>query len=120
MALRRSLADNGTGDLARWDDNVLADLLSQAGDNVPGFDESFLKKMTDDKGAEENAPEPIFPIVARVNEEYDYVLVVAQNSVDCNWLRERFGVRDEQSYKDKAVAKSHVVTVERLQKLWDA
>ena len=117
-ALRRSLADNGTGDLAKWENDLLADLLQEAGTDVPGFDEAFLAKIMKDTEPDENEPEPIFPIVARVNEEYDYVLVVAQNAVDCNWLREKFGVREEQSYKDKAVAKSHVVTVERLQGLW--
>jgi ParB-like chromosome segregation protein Spo0J len=117
-ALRRSLADNGTGDLAKWENDTLAALLQEAGDDVPGFDEAFLDKLLKDAGPEEKEPDPIFPIVARVNEEYDYVLVVAQNAVDCNWLREKFGVREEQSYKDKAVAKSHVVTVERLQELW--
>lgn len=117
-ALRRSLADNGTGDLAKWENDTLAALLQEAGTDVPGFDDAFLAKILKDTEPDEPEPEPIFPIVARVNEEYDYVLVVAQNAVDCNWLREKFGVREEQSYKDKAVAKSHVVTVERLQELW--
>ena len=44
-ALRLALADNGTGDLAEWDDQILLDQLRAAGDNVPGFDAKFIKDL---------------------------------------------------------------------------
>jgi hypothetical protein len=115
-AIRRSLADNATGNLATWDEDVLAELLSETG-SVPGIDESLLQKLTEvlDKEVHEK---PIFPIVARVNEKYDFVIVVAKSEIDTVWMYEKFGLRTEQSYKGPKTARSHVVTVERLQELW--
>ena len=44
-ALRLALADNGTGDLATWDDQVLLEQLRSAGKDVPGFDEKFVRDL---------------------------------------------------------------------------
>jgi len=116
QAMRRGLADNATANLATWDETVLAELLSQTG-VVPGIDESMLESLTMvmEKEVKES---PIFPIVARMNEKYDYVVVIAKSEIDTVWLYEKFGLRVEQSYKGPKTARSHVVTVERLQELW--
>jgi hypothetical protein len=115
-AIRRGLADNATGNLATWDEDLLADLLTETG-AVPGIDEGMLQALTEsvDKEVKEK---PIFPITARVNEKYDYVIVVAKSEIDTVWMTEKFGLRVEQSYKGPKTARSHVVTVERLQELW--
>lgn len=118
-SLRRSIADNATGDKASWEDTLLAEQLEQVGE-VPGFSQSdidaLLKRVSDT--LDEQKEEPTYPIVARPNEEYDYVLIVAQNATDCAYLRTKFDLRKERSYKSSAVGISHVVTVERLQELW--
>lgn len=116
-AQRRSLADNGAGDKAEWDQEQLAALLAETG-VVPGFDQGDVDKLIDKFAAEDEEAGPIFPIVAKVNEKYDYVLVVAQTAIDSAWLREHFDLRPERSYKNDSVATSQVVTVERVQELW--
>jgi len=116
-ALRRSLADNSVGDTAQWDDTLLAELLKEAGP-VPGYDQSALDKLLDQLKVTQEAEPPIFPIVARTGEKYDYVIIVAENELDCTWIREKFQLRPEQSYKSPKVATTHVVSAERLQGLW--
>lgn len=118
-ALRRGLADNATGDKATWEDELLAEHLQRTGE-LPGFSQSdidaLLKKVSADIDGEK--VEPTYPIVARPNEEYDYVLIVAKNATDCAYLRTKFDLRKERSYKSSSVGLSHVVSVERLQELW--
>jgi len=116
-ALRRSLADNAAGDRAQWDDVQLAELLAQTG-AVPGFSQDDVTKLLDKLSPPADEESPIFPIVARMNEKYDYVIVMASTEIDVLWLKEKFGIRPEQSYKNSNVAPAHVVTVERLQELW--
>lgn len=115
-ALRRGLADNATSNLAVWDEDVLAALLLQTG-AVPGIDERLLESLTSTI-EKEIKEKPIFPIVARINEKYDFVIVVAKSEIDSVWMNEKFGLRIEQSYKGPKTARSHVVTVERLQEIW--
>lgn len=116
-ALRRSLADNAVGDKAQWDKNKLADLLFEAGP-VPGYDEGMLEKLTRSLNLELDTTEPIFPIVARPGEKYDFVLIVAESAVDVTWLTQKMQLREEKSYKGPHIARSHVVSVQRLQELW--
>jgi hypothetical protein len=120
-ALRRGIADNAVGDKATWDETELADALEQVG-AVPGYEEAsvqrLLAKLADQAGVNDT---PTFPIVARPNEEYDYVLVVAVTATDCAFLATKFQLRREQSYKQGSkphIGRSHVVSVERLKELW--
>jgi hypothetical protein len=116
-ALRRAVADNAVGRKATWEEQELAEVLEQVG-AVPGFDDDDLNKLLarltppEDKGGE-----PTYPLVPRLNEKYDYVLVFAENETDATWLATRFDLRREKSYKSTAVATSHVITVSRLQEL---
>lgn len=116
-ALRRSLADNAVGDTAKWEEDLLATLLLEAGP-VPGYDQAALDKLLAETTPKDSDEQPIFPIVARTGEKYDYVVIVAEKELDCTWLREKFQFRPEQSYKGPKVSTSHVVSVERLQELW--
>jgi hypothetical protein len=116
-ALRRSLADNAVSDTAKWEDDLLGELLLEAGP-VPGYDAEAMEKLLAVTMPDEDKENPIFPIAARIGEKYDYVIIVAEKELDCTWLREKFQLRPEQSYKGPKVATSHVVTVERLQELW--
>lgn len=116
-AIRRGIADNATGDLATWDDQMLAELLSDVG-QVPGITDAEMQRILEDTSLDDETDEPIYPIVARPGEEYDYVLIVARNSTDVAFLRTKFQLRKERSYKSSAVGLSHVVSVERLQELW--
>lgn len=118
-SIRRSIADNATGDRATWDDAILAQSLMEVG-NVPGFsDRDFEKIIADYENSlnEEEKEEPTYPIVARLNEEYDYVIIVARNSTDVAWLHTRFQLQQMRSYKSQNIGKSHVLSVERAQEV---
>ena len=52
-ALRRALADNRVGEKRSFDDILLYEMLESAGDDVPGFDDDFLKGLSNRLGMEE-------------------------------------------------------------------
>jgi hypothetical protein len=113
-ALRRALADNATGDKATWDQEELAQVLSMTGP-VPGIDQPAVDKLLASVKPPEDPSEATFPLVPRLNEKYDYVLVFCENETDWAWLETRFGVERAKSYKSGAVAKCHVITVAQAQ-----
>jgi hypothetical protein len=116
-ALRRGVADNAVGDKAGWDEEELAAVLREVGP-TPGYDEgevdALLRKLEPE---DTNKTEPTYPLVPRLNERYDYVMIFCENETDWTWLQTRLELRSEKSYKSNAVAKSHVITVARLQEL---
>lgn len=115
-AMRRAIADNATGDKATWDDEELAEVMREIG-AVPGMTEGDIDKLLAKLAPPPKIDEPTFPLVPRLNEKYDYVVIFCENETDWNWLQTKLELRREKSYKSEAVALSHVVTVERLQEL---
>jgi hypothetical protein len=115
-ALRRAVADNATGDKATYDEEELAEVMKEIG-AVPGFGDGDIQKLLDKLEPEKKVDEPTYPLVPRLNEKYDYVMIFCTNETDWNWLQTKLQLRRERSYKSEAVATSHVITVERLQEL---
>jgi hypothetical protein len=115
-ALRRAIADNAVGDKATWDDEELAEVMQEIG-AVPGMNEADIDKLIAKLAPPPKVEEPTYPLVPRMNEKYDYVVIFCENETDWNWLQTRLELRREKSYKSEAVATSHVITVERLQEL---
>jgi hypothetical protein len=115
-ALRRAVADNAVGRRAQWEEQELADVMQAIG-ATPGFDQGEIDKLLEKLTPEEDKEEPTYPLVPRLNEEYDYVVIFAKNATDVTWLTTKFDLRQEKSYKSGAVARSHVLTVERVQEL---
>jgi hypothetical protein len=115
-ALRRAVADNATGDKATWDEEELADVLKVIG-AVPGMNEADIDKLLAKLEPPAKVDEPTYPLVPRLNEKYDYVLIFCENETDWSWLQTKLQLRREKSYKSDAVATSHVVTVARFQEL---
>jgi hypothetical protein len=118
-ALRRALADNFTGDKAGWDDEELADVLKVVG-AVPGFGDNEVEALLAKLAPPEKIEDPTFPLVPRLNEKYDYVLIFCENETDWNWLQTKLELRREKSYKSDAVAVSHVLTASRFQELLES
>lgn len=116
-AVRRGIADNATGDEAEWDEAALKNLLNQVGSDVPGITEGLLKQLAEiDLGAE--APsDPVYPLVPRAGEHYSYVLIIAPNVIDQNWLTTTFKLEKGRSYKNSAIGLSRILTVGRFQEL---
>jgi hypothetical protein len=116
VAMRRAIADNAVGDKATWDDEELADVMKTIG-AVPGMNEADIDKLLSKLAPPPKIEEPTYPLVPRMNEKYDYVVVFCENETDWNWLQTKLQLRREKSYKSEAVATSHVITVERLQEI---
>ena len=115
-ALARGVADNATGDKATWDEEELAEIMGEIGP-VPGFGQDEIDKLIRKVTPPEEKAAPTYPLVARLNEHHDYVVIVCHTETDWSWLQTKFQLRQEKSYKSTAVALSHVVTVERLQEI---
>lgn len=115
QAIRRSIADNATNDRAKWDDEILKDLLDSVGFDVPGIDEALLNRLA--KLEEEPEPEPIYPIIAKPGEKYSYVVIFADTIVDVAWLETSFDFQKMASYKSQAVGSSRVLHVSKFREL---
>jgi hypothetical protein len=115
-AMRRAIADNAVGDKATWDDEELADVMREIG-AVPGMNEADIDKLLGKLAPPPKVEEPTYPLVPRMNEKYDYVVIFCENETDWNWLQTKLELRRERSYKSEAVATSHVITVQRLQEI---
>jgi hypothetical protein len=119
-AIRRALADNATARKGTWDEDVLKELLTELGGSeaaIPGLGDREVDRLLADVDGQRKAA-PALPIVARMGEEYDYVVVVAKSDLDSRWLHTRFALRREASYKNQKIGTSRVVTVERLRQEW--
>jgi hypothetical protein len=117
-AVRRGIADNAVGDKGTWEEELLGQVLQEVG-AVPGYDGRDVEKLLAKLAPKQEKAEPTYPLVPRLNEHYDYVMIFATTETDWVWLQTRLQLRREKSYKSKAVALSHVLTVERFQELLD-
>lgn len=115
QAIRRSIADNATNDRAKWDDEILKDLLDAVGLDVPGVDEALLTRLA--KLDEEPEPEPVYPIIAKPGEKYSYVVIFADTIVDVAWLETSFDFQKMASYKSQQVGSSRVLHVSKFREL---
>ena len=87
-AIRRGIADNATGDLARWDDDQLKELLSEVGTDIAGVDDQIVKRLF---AQLINEGDPIYELVPKPGEKYDYVVLFADNEIDSGFLMTFFG-----------------------------
>jgi hypothetical protein len=117
-AMRRAITDNAVGRRASWEEAELARVMEDIGP-VPGFDQGDLDALLAKLTPPADKEEPTYPLVARLNEHYDYVVIFAENETDWVWLQTRFDLRHEKSYKSQEVYFSHVLTVSRAQEVLD-
>ena len=64
----------------------------------------------------EAAEEPVYPIVPKFSEKYDYILIMATNEIDIAFLDNFFDIQTEKSYKNSKVGVGHVVSFENFRK----
>jgi ParB-like nuclease domain len=88
-AIRRGIADNATADKAKWDDAILKELLDEVGTDVPGITRNDVGRLYKELGIEE--AEPIYPLLARPGEEYDYIMFWSSNVVESTYIQTLFG-----------------------------
>lgn len=119
-AIRRAIADNATHKKGDFVDDVLRELIMEVGDApIAGLDDRDINRLMREV-VDNVRPEPVYPIVARLNEQYSYVMVIATSEIDDLWLEDTFHLRTERSYKNQKVAHSRLVTVERLREEWQS
>lgn len=118
-AARRGLADNAVNDMASWEEQLLAELVEITG-AVPGFSEKDIEDLNArlaEHAEKVEDDQAVYPIVPKIGEEYDYVLVVATNATDNAWLQTRFNIPPHKSYKNENIGRTHVIDVEEFRKL---
>ncbi len=114
-AIRRGIADNATNDLAKWDDDVLSALLEEVGSDVPGVDAKMLARLT--KEIIETI-RPVYPIVAKPGEYYDYIMFFTESELDSLFIRSMFPGKWICWKAEKRPATwSHMLPVEELRKV---
>ena len=59
------------------------------------------------------------PIVPKFSEKYSSVVILCDNELDENWLKNIFKIDSEQCYKTSRVAPNYVIPVKRLQEFLD-
>ena len=113
------IKDNvGFGD---WDIDMLAnqwdlDSLIDWGMDAKDFDMQQYDEPVDESEYDE---EPIYPIVPRMTEKYDYVMILAENEIDYTFLRTFFELEDMEDYKSTKIGMGRVVEFEKFKRLLD-
>jgi len=107
------LAHNRLASLSATDGAKLNAVLVQLG----GVGSPFAHGYSADAVAEllaDIVPEPLYPIVARLNECHHLLCIPVDNETDWQFLKNLAGVRIERSYKNSTVGESHVVSFPRF------
>lgn len=105
-----------TGD---WDLKQLAKVLESITDDAileaTGFDSRHIDKLLEEYlGEEEEEVEPVYPLVPRFLESYDYVVVFTTHETDWANLQTMMGLEIEQSYKNSKIGIGRVVPFEKF------
>lgn len=109
--LRDLLADNKLAELAETDNDALARLLAEMGEDVQftGFDDTEIDRLL----READDPEAEFPITAKLGERHDYCLIYCDNETDFLYLQNLLGLGQEKSYKQNAVGLGRAIPFSR-------
>lgn len=82
-----------------------------------GFERSDLKFFTEGEKELFADRDPIYPLSQEPNEEYDYVMIFARNSMEKSFLFTFFDVVKEQCYKSSKVGMGRVVEFTKFEEL---
>ncbi len=108
---------NNTNAQGEYDDKLLSQLLAEleaAGAlELSGFSSDDLEKLARETTAIDEAQ---FPITAKLNEGYDYVLIMTDNDSDFAFLQTLCGVVTERSYKKTGIGLGRAIPFKRFLK----
>lgn len=101
----------------QWDkeilDEVFADIdLEGLGLNMSDFE---LPKELIDK---EDQEEPAYPVIPQYSEKYDAIVIVSDNEIDTNFIKEVLELGQGKCYKSSHVGQTFVVKAKDFIKLW--
>jgi len=113
------IKDNSS--FGEWDWDLLAnewdtEQLIDWGMDAKDFDMQQYDEPVDESEYDE---EPIYPIVPRMTEKYDYVMILAENEIDYTFLRTFFELEDMEDYKSTKIGMGRVVEFEKFKRLLD-
>jgi hypothetical protein len=74
------------------------------------------KQIKESLPMETAAPE--MPIVPKYSEKYSAVIIVIENSIDENFVRESLGLGDTKDYKTSNMGPSYILTAKQFQEKW--
>lgn len=113
LRLNRNHGDFDYDKLANYfDTDMLYDVgfnESEMGVVMDEFEEEFFS--IDDESAE-------MPIVPKFSEEYNSILIFADNELDFNWLKNVLKITAAKDYKNTRVGECRVLKVKDFQKIW--
>jgi hypothetical protein len=64
--------------------------------------------------------EPEMPIVPKYSEKYSAVVIVIENSIDENFVRESLGLGAQKDYKTNNVGETYVLTAKQFTERWQS
>ncbi|SEC46037.1 hypothetical protein SAMN04489761_3055 [Tenacibaculum sp. MAR_2009_124] len=114
--------------LGDWVDDILKDNFSDFDLASFGLDiDKELEEMIEEEQEQavfeqkfNDIPDkPKYPIVARYNEKYSAVIIVAKNITDLTFLQTALNLNKEASYKSERVGQTHVIDTKKFQEQWE-
>lgn len=100
-----------------WVDNILREHyhdvdLASMGVNLQEIDAQLSEE------AKTRERKPVYPIVAEFSEKYDAIVIVSENEIDTNFIKEVLKLATLQSYKNESIGQTNVIRAKEFIKLW--
>ena len=115
---KASLIANKAGGI--FDDELLrehfADILDETGFDQEEID-NILKE--DIENLPEDEQQPNYPIVAKFSEKHSAFVIVCDDEIDENFIKQVLSVQVEQSYKNQNTANSYVISAKKFISEWN-
>jgi len=107
------VADNRVADFSTTDHDalvaVLGRLATETVNAVTGYSPEEIAALL-----AEVAPDPQYPVTAKLNERHDYVVIYTDSETDFQFLKQLAGVRTERSFKNSTIGEGRVVPFARF------
>lgn len=101
-----SIGETNLGVLQEWNIDELTAWGMEFGDVKEMTEDEFDKTFNSIKNAD-----AVYPIVPKFDERHEVFIIISENEVDANYLRERLGMNKMKSYKRGVVSKSNVISI---------
>lgn len=95
--------------LSEWKDVELESWGIDFPESISESKEDFEKKVSayDDSNC-------LYPIIPKFDEKQELFVIICENEIDANWLREKLNMQKMKSYKTGLVTKSNVIHINDL------
>lgn len=114
---RKQIIINSNVHEGEWDRKILEDVFADIDIESLGIDTSDWE-LPAELQEEEKKPEPTYPIVQEFSEKHDAFIIVSDNEIDSNFIKEVLQLEQVKDYKSSSVGQSHVINANEFLKLW--